>query len=123
VQFEVDEPLLGAGYCHCTRCQRRTGGASSAQAHVAPGALRIVLGEEALRTWWPEGGFAKLFCGTCGSSMFSHDGHGEHWSVRLGVFDGDPGVRPTYHQRLESAAPWEPVPDDGLERFSGPRST
>jgi hypothetical protein len=39
-------------------------------------------------------------------------------SVRLGTFDGDPGIRPTRRQWLESAAPWEPVPDDALERFA-----
>ena len=25
VRFELTEPLLGASYCHCKRCQRRTG--------------------------------------------------------------------------------------------------
>ena len=29
VRFEIVEPLVGAGYCHCTRCQRRTGTAAS----------------------------------------------------------------------------------------------
>jgi hypothetical protein len=27
----------------------------------------------------------------------------------------------TYRQFLDSAAPWEPIPDDGLERFPGRR--
>ena len=34
VRFELSEPATDAGYCHCTRCQRRTGGASSAQARI-----------------------------------------------------------------------------------------
>ena len=38
-------------------------------------------------------------------------------SVRLGTFDEDPGVRPTYRQFVAYAAPWEAIPDDGLERF------
>ena len=25
VRFELTEPATGAGYCHCTRCQHRTG--------------------------------------------------------------------------------------------------
>jgi len=37
VRFEVDEPLVSASYCHCTRCQRRTGTAASASARIAPG--------------------------------------------------------------------------------------
>jgi hypothetical protein len=38
-------------------------------------------------------------------------------SVRLGAFDGDPGVRPSWRAYVANAAVWEPVPDDGLERF------
>jgi len=30
VKFEISAPLSGAAYCHCTRCQSRTGGATSA---------------------------------------------------------------------------------------------
>ena len=44
-------------------------------------------------------------------------------SIRLGAFDTDPGVRPTYRQFVAYAAPWEPLPDDGLTRFPESRST
>jgi hypothetical protein len=37
--------------------------------------------------------------------------------VRLGTFDADPGIRPSYRQYVAYAAPWEPIPDDGLERY------
>jgi hypothetical protein len=37
--------------------------------------------------------------------------------VRLGAFDGDPGIRPEYHQFVEYAAAWEPIPEDGLPRY------
>ena len=38
-------------------------------------------------------------------------------SIRLGAFDGDPGIRPSYRIFVDYAAPWEPIPEDGLERF------
>jgi hypothetical protein len=117
VRFEVTEAPLGAGYCHCTRCQRRTGTAASIQAQVAPGSVRIVSGKELLRAYEPADGFAKVFCSGCGSSLWSRRPDGDVLSVRLGVFDRDPGVRPTYRQYVAYAAPWEPIPDDGLERF------
>ena len=63
VRYEVSEPLVRASYCHCTRCQRRTGTAASAQAHPAPGTFRIVAGHEALRVWKPSDGGEKWFCG------------------------------------------------------------
>jgi hypothetical protein len=37
----------------------------------------------------------------------------------MGAFDTDPGVRPSFRQFVDNAAPWEPIPDDGLERFGG----
>jgi hypothetical protein len=114
----VTEPLLSAGYCHCTRCQRRTGGAASAQARVAAGALRITSGEELVRTYEPPDGFGKSFCSTCGSALWSrHPESGDVMSIRLGAFDTDPGVRPSYHQFTAYAAVWEPLPDDGLPRY------
>jgi hypothetical protein len=124
VRYEVDESDLGrAGYCHCTRCQRRTGTAASANVSAERGAVRLTAGEELLRTWQPEQGFAKVFCGECGSALFSHPpGEPEARSIRLGTFDGDPGVRPEWRQYLAYAAPWEPVPDDGLAHFPERRS-
>ena len=65
----------------------------------------------------------KLFCGDCGSAMFSGEPFGDpEVAVRLGTLDGDPGIRPSYRQFTASAVSWEPIPDDGLERHAGTRS-
>ncbi len=111
-------PLASAGYCHCTRCQRRTGTAASASARVQPGSFRIVAGEELLGAFEPEGGFAKVFCSRCGGALWSRDpDNPEVIGIRLGAFDDDPGVRPSSRQYVAYAAPWEPIPDDGLPHF------
>ena len=118
VRFEVTEPLVVAGYCHCTRCQRRTGTAASVSARIVPGSLRILKGDDLIKAYEPPGGFGKLFCSACGSALWSrHPEDPEVISVRLGAFNGDPGIRPSYRQFVAYAAPWEPIPDDGLERF------
>jgi hypothetical protein len=117
VRFEVTAPLLSANYCHCRRCQRRSGTAASANARPEPGSFRILSGEEALRAWSPAGGWEKWFCGECGSALFSRDPHDPaRASIRLGAFDGDPGIRPSVRQFVAYAAPWEAIPDDGLPR-------
>ena len=122
VRFEVSEPFLSAGYCHCTRCQRRTGTASSANARAVPGSVRIVRGEEELRGWAPEGGREKVFCGRCGSALFSQEpGSTDPTGVRLGAIDGDPGIRPQSHAFVAYAASWEELPDDGLPRYDEAR--
>jgi hypothetical protein len=119
VRFEVSEPLLAAGYCHCTRCQRRTGTAASPQGRIAPGSLRVTAGEELIRAFEPPDGYPKVFCSRCGSALWSSDRTSpEPRSVRLGAFDDDPEIRPSYRQFVAYAAAWEPIPDDGLPRYA-----
>jgi hypothetical protein len=115
VRFEVTEPLVAASYCHCKRCQRRSGAAASANAHPTPGTFRIVAGEDKLRVWKPEDGREKWFCGDCGSSLFGRNPNdADPIGIRMGAFDDDPLIRPSVRQFVAYAAPWEPIPDDGL---------
>jgi hypothetical protein len=118
VRFELTAPLLAAAYCHCTRCQRRSGTAASASALITPGSLTFRTGEDRLRAWWAGDGLEKVFCADCGSAVLARDrASGEVAVVRLGAIDGDPGVRPSARQFVADAASWEPIPDDGLPRF------
>jgi hypothetical protein len=118
VRFELSEPPTQAGYCHCTRCQRRTGTASSAQARIDGRSFRLTAGEDSLAAWrHPDGGFEKCFCARCGSHLFSRNpDDAAQMSIRMAAFDEDPGVRPSWRAFVAYAAPWEPIPDDGLER-------
>jgi hypothetical protein len=118
VRYEVSEPFVSANYCHCTRCQRRTGTGASANGRTAEGSFRIVKGEEFVKCWDPGGGgFPKCFCSNCGSALYSQSPDGGQIAVRLGTVDGDPGIRPEKRQFTAYAAVWEPIPDDGLPRF------
>jgi hypothetical protein len=119
VRYEIDAPPVSASYCHCTRCQRRTGTAASAQARLAPGSLRVVSGDELVGEWVPpDEGWPKCFCSACGSALWSRSPtEAGVFSVRLGTFDADPGIRPQYRQFVAYATSWEPLPDDGLPRY------
>jgi hypothetical protein len=116
VRFEISEPFVGSSYCHCTRCQRRTGTAASANARTAPGAFRLLQGEQQLERWVPETGSPKVFCSACGSAIYSETGGGA-FGVRLGSLDQDPGIRPQHRQFTAYAVSWEPIPEDGLPRY------
>ncbi|HEY7933580.1 MAG TPA: GFA family protein [Solirubrobacteraceae bacterium] len=123
VRFQIGAPFISAGYCHCTHCQRRTGTGSSANGRVPKAGFRLLSGEDQLRSFKPPTGVPKLFCATCGSALFSGDPFSdEEVAVRLGALDGDPDIRPQYRQFVDSAASWEPIPDDDLTRFPGSRS-
>ena len=109
VRWELSEPPESAGYCHCTRCQRRTGTAASANGLAEPGSFHILSGEDRVRAWKPEGGWEKWFCGDCGSSIYGNNpAHPDAVSIRMGTFDDDPGVRPRARQFVAFAAPIGP---------------
>jgi hypothetical protein len=119
VRFALTRPPHTAGYCHCTRCQGRTGTGSSADARIDGRTFRLLQGAELVKGWrHPDGGFEKCFCRECGAHLFSRDPDDPaQMSVRMGAFEGDPGVRPSWRAYVAYAAAWEPLPDDGLERF------
>ena len=119
VKFHVSEPLLGAAYCHCKRCQRRTGTAFSVSALTQPGSLSITEGEESIGFFDPgDGGWVKYFCSNCGGQLYTRNPETEDMkSIRMGALDQDPGIRPAVHQFTDYAPAWEPVPEDGLPQF------
>ena len=109
--YEVHhKPLSTARYCHCTRCQRRTGTASVGQPGLVPRAgFRVVSGAvgDPLSYTPPAPGVPKLFCASCGSALFSGDPFTRRADrgIRLGTFDADPGLRPQYRQFVAYARP------------------
>lgn len=125
VRFELTAKPFSAGYCHCTRCQRRTGTAASISAFIDPGdrdALHWLRGESLIKGWLPPGdGAEKCFCSECGAHLFSRSRDGSRIGIRMSAFDSDPGVRPSSRQFVAFAASWEPIPDDGLPRFDQAR--
>jgi len=124
VRFEVAAPLLRANHCHCSRCRRHSGTAVCTQARVRREQFRLLRGDELIRVYranpGEEGGeeFAvKAFCSVCGSSLFGGTWpDGLQVSIRLGAFDGDPGIRPQFHSFADSRAPWDEI-TDGLPQY------
>jgi hypothetical protein len=114
----VTEELGSLRYCHCASCKKLSGGAATVNGRVASGAIRILAGEELLLTFQPDEGSTKTFCSRCGSNLF-----GGGWpespqaSVRLSALDTRFEGMPEAHVFVRSVAPWETLPEDGLERF------
>jgi len=66
----------------------------------------------------PRDGWPKCFCSNCGRALCSkYPETGEVGSVRLGLFDPPHDIRPQWHSYVNSACEWEPLRDDGLERY------
>jgi hypothetical protein len=119
VRFQVTAPFQSAGYCHCKRCQRRSGTTSTLNATVVAEGFEILQGEELIATWRPIDGRPKSFCRKCGGHLFSGEPESDPTvGVRLGALEGDPEIRPRWHQWVSSAPSWDPIPEDGLPRYS-----
>ncbi|OAA48515.1 DUF636 domain-containing protein [Metarhizium rileyi] len=73
IQFQFEgEPAVTA-LCHCTDCQKWTGGAFTSNAVVPCGSFKITKGTP--KTWDVKGASGKInkhfFCANCGSSLYT----------------------------------------------------
>src|SRR3954447_15616981 len=123
VRFEITSEFTTAGYCHCHRCQRRSGAPWSMNGLVDAAGVRVRSGADAISYWRPEGGMPKAFCSGCGGHVWSGEpGVSEVVAVRFGALHGDPGVAPSWRQWVSSASDWHLIPEDGIPRFPEKRS-
>jgi hypothetical protein len=120
VRFEVTQPFVSSSHCHCSRCRRHSGTFGLTMVRVPREGFRLLAGEDLIRVYRPnDGGRVKAFCATCGSSLFGAEWpDGDEISIRIGAIDGDPGIRPQFHTYIDSRAPWDELPNDGLPRYS-----
>ena len=119
VRFEIDAAARRRELVPLHALSAADGTPASPQARIVPGSLRVVRGEELLRAWEPPTAAGRRCSAASAASALwsrSPDDPGV-MSVRLGAFDGDPGIRPEYRQFVAYAAAWDPIPDDGLPRF------
>jgi hypothetical protein len=118
VRFELPDEFSSMTFCHCATCKKISGGVGTANAHARTESIRLLAGEDLVRTYQPEEGSAKTFCSVCGSNLFGGGWpKSEFSSVRLSGIDTPFDGRPRSHIYVRSLAPWETLPDDGLERF------
>jgi hypothetical protein len=114
VRFRVTAKPLIAYYCHCTMCQRTTGGPFQTAATVLIESFAFTKGEP--RTYESSPGFVRLSCGECGSAlgMQAKDNH-KLASVHLGCLDDPNAIRPELHLFTSTQVSWCAMAD-GLPR-------
>ena len=116
VRFEVTKCSMDIYKCHCSKCRKNFGAASSAATFVKEYDFNWISGEENLTYFELNPGYSKRFCKTCGSVVPSLiPSRGIYW-VPAGLFDDDPGVSLQQHIYVASKAPWE-VLDEQTDRL------
>ena len=111
------EPLMTA-VCHCTHCQKHSGGAFSVVA-VVPDSAYVQTGDTHIFKDVGDSGKAvyRHFCGQCGSPIISvAEAFAGVTIVKVGTLDQADRLTPTQEAYCGSAMAWMP-PLAGTERF------
>jgi hypothetical protein len=105
VTFDVQDPEALAG-CHCTRCQRWTGGASSMVLVVHPKNFKVTQGADLVRRFHEDGFSDRGFCTNCGSGLYAAGN--DKLYVSAGAVKNVP-MKPTFHIQVAYKAPWDEI--------------
>jgi hypothetical protein len=116
VTFDVHDPE-GAGYCHCTRCQRWSGGPGLAEVQVDEANFEVKSGNELISKYTEEGFSGFAFCSNCGSSLYAF-GDGKVY-VAAGALK-DLAFEPAYHMMVAYKAPWDVITGDAPQHDEFP---
>lgn len=113
VRYAVDEPLAPIQLCHCGQCRKAQGSAFAANIPVPAAAFRLSLGQDVLREHRASPGKRRVFCGDCGSPVFSQrDDAPDSLRLRVGGLDDDGGLAVGFHIQTAFQAAWQPIDDD-----------
>ncbi|WP_166268943.1 GFA family protein [Marinobacter caseinilyticus] len=121
VQFRLIGPLEPIQICHCAQCRKAQGSAFAANIPVAATAFELISGAALLVRYASSPGKARVFCGQCGSPVFSQrDAAPETLRVRAGLIDGPLKLPLSSHAFTASKADWWTITDT-LTQHPGPR--
>ncbi|WP_404400138.1 GFA family protein [Pelagibacterium halotolerans] len=118
IRFEVTEPFIGIGSCHCTDCQKASGGGPNYVALTPRNALDVVAGEVKLFHRKGDSGavVARAFCGECGTPLWSIPAHEPFIPIKLGALDDTADLMPQMQIYVDSAPSWHAI-DESLPAF------
>ena len=113
VEYEIAGSPAQAGHCHCSMCRKWSGSALLTFAGVELRDFRWIRGEDLIARFPSSSGFARVFCGRCGSNLaaWPTDPAAEQIWIMMGTLDGDPGLKPSAHIFVGSKAPWFDIAD------------
>jgi hypothetical protein len=112
IRFEIDEPVTGISFCHCSLCRKVSGTGHNATIAVSAAQLRWLAGEDLVRTYARPSGYGVSFCAVCGSPAPDPNPSRTRYGIPVGLIDGDTSLRVADHIFVGSKAPWESIGDD-----------
>ena len=122
IRYEATVDPQRTGICHCTDCQRLTGSAYRVSVPAEDGSFRLLAGEPRVYVKRGDAGTrrAQVFCGDCGSPLYTYDADlpGVGIGLRVGCIDERQALAPRKQKWCRSALGWTQRLD-GLPRSDG----
>jgi hypothetical protein len=116
VRFRLLKPPMFVHCCHCTRCQRETGGPFAHHAMIEFTQMSLLAGEpeyvkvptDSGRTHW------VVRCSVCRTGMWNEHGSKSAFNryVRVGTLDEPSRLPPQAHIYVRSKQPWVALSPD-----------
>lgn len=104
-------------YCHCSVCRKAQGTAFGTNAPMKAEDFTLLSGTDALKGYESSPGKQRMFCGNCGSPIFSKNAALPGiYRLRIGTLDTPLDVRPAAHIYASSKADWFEILD-GLPQY------
>ena len=118
VTYAIKGKISDITHCHCTTCRKAHGSAFSSVAAVQIEDFELTTGSDLIKCFRSSPDKVRCFCSNCGSHIYAHREGQNHYILRLGTLDDDPGVRPVNHIWLSLKAPWyESETDCSLPKY------
>jgi adenylate cyclase len=113
VRFEISQPPISTGYCHCKFCRKFTGSAMSTWTAFAASGVHFTSKEPKYFASSPIA--ERGFCPDCGSSLtyqLIRPRPTAYLVIFTGSLDKPEDYAPAAHSGLESKVPWLEIVDD-----------
>jgi hypothetical protein len=98
--------------CYCAQCRKAQGSAFVAVLPIQAAGFRLLEGEALLKAYESSPGKERVFCGRCGSPLYSRlRARPEVLRLRAGSLDTPVGKLPQAHTFVPFKAPWYEIAD------------
>ena len=117
VRYEYRGDFGAILHCHCSVCRKAQGTAFGTNAPIKIADFTLLSGADLLKGYESSPGKQRVFCGHCGSPMFSKNAALPGiYRLRIGTLDTPLYVRPSAHIYATSKADWFEILD-GLPQY------
>jgi hypothetical protein len=123
VRYEIGAAPLTLYACHCTDCQRQSGGTLSLSMVVKRAAIKLTAGTT--REWRRVHASGRIidcyYCDACGTRLWHNPGRVPDLAIlKAGTLDEARTLSPIGHIWIKSAQPWVNIPADAVNYDAQP---